>query len=134
MTMKRILLFVFAAGLTIALGSCAKNQKPQQTAAAGDSTQVDDSAMLGSWTMPDPIDTTKTMGVKLEAGGKASSINMATLPYSTWKILNDTTIEITGVSKGNGQDINIKDTFIVNMKVKPMTMQQKGADVLYTKE
>lgn len=130
--MRKIFLFVIAAGLAITFGAC--DQKTQKATATADSTQSSDSALVGSWTMPDPIDSTKTMGVKIEAGGKASSINMATLPYSSWKAINDSTIELTGVSKGNGQNINTKDTFIVDMNAAPMTMKQKGVDVTYTKE
>ena len=40
----------------------------------------------GSWVEPVPGMEHMLQGIKIESGGKASSINMATLQYETWEV------------------------------------------------
>ena len=73
---------------------------------------------VGEWTMPDPIDSTRKMGVDLACWGKASSINMATLPYHSWEILNKNgELLLNGESIGNGVSFPVSDT--VNIYQEP---------------
>ncbi|MEG2065202.1 MAG: lipocalin family protein, partial [Alistipes sp.] len=41
---------------------------------------------VGEWTMPDPIDSTKVMGINLMIQGDAASVNMATMVYKSWEL------------------------------------------------
>ena len=41
---------------------------------------------IGRWVMPDPVREGEVMGVELRVGGRAQSINMATLPYVSWEL------------------------------------------------
>ena len=66
---------------------------------------------VGKWTMTDPIDSLNTMGVELMTGGKAASINMATLPIESWELQGEADkIILNGKSIGNGQTIDFKQT------------------------
>nr|WP_272724000.1 lipocalin family protein [Bacteroides stercoris] len=42
-------------------------------------------SIIGSWIMPIEGQPGKMQGIKLEEGGDASSINMATLAYKYWE-------------------------------------------------
>lgn len=66
----------------------------------------------GSWVEPVPGMNNMFQGFKLEPGGEASSINMATLQYKTWKKEGDRLILI-GKSMGNHQTISFSDTLII---------------------
>lgn len=92
--------------------------------------------VIGDWTMPDPIDKTKKMGITLGVNGAAGSINMASLQYKHWDLstIADSVILIQSESMGNGQTIALTDTMVVNLKATPATMTVKGTDVVYTKQ
>lgn len=66
----------------------------------------------GSWLEPVPGMPGMEQGFILEGGGKASSINMATLQYNTWKKEGDKLI-LSGQSLGNRQTIPFSDTLII---------------------
>ena len=137
--MKKILFAAFAVAMMASCGQkTCKTTTATDSIAAADSLQKTfaESDVIGQWTMPDPIDSTKEMGVEIMKEGKAKSINMATLPYSSWEIAADgSTIIIHGKSVGNGQTFDIADTAQVEKgdnDVLKMTL--KGTDVVYTKK
>lgn len=66
----------------------------------------------GSWVEPVPGMNNMFQGFKLEPGGEASSINMATFQYKTWKKEGDRLILIDK-SMGNHQTISFSDTLII---------------------
>src|SRR5574344_125428 len=51
-------------------------------------------------------------GFKLQEGGIASSINMSTLTYKTWKMFNGKLL-LTSVSEGSGSPEEGTDTFSI---------------------
>ena len=64
-------------------------------------------AIEGTWVQPIPgLSSGEMQGITLEKGGKASSVNMATLTYETWS-QNGNTLVLTGKSLGNGQTIEV---------------------------
>lgn len=66
----------------------------------------------GTWMQPVPGMADRMQGFTLEAGGTASSINMATLQYETWKQESNLLL-LSGISKGNHQDIPFTDTLTI---------------------
>lgn len=62
------------------------------------------SPLFGSWVEPIP-GMDGVQGIKFDKAGIASSVNMSTLVYETWK-LDGNNITITGKSIGNGQTID----------------------------
>ncbi len=82
---------------------------------ACDSKKSADS-VVGSWVMPIEGQPGKMQGIKLEEGGEASSINMATLVYKYWEQQGDNLL-LTVKSIGNGIEIEGIDT----LKIEKLT-------------
>lgn len=86
--------------------------------------------ITGNWTQPVNGMENMYQGITFSDNGVASSINMATLQYNTWRRDGDSLI-VTGKSIGNGQIIDFtetwqiekltKDTLIVNINGQSIT-------------
>ena len=59
--------------------------------------------LLGDWVMPDPIDGSSEVGIRIKEGGVAESIEMTNITYRTWKIVNGK-LEILSVREGGGDE------------------------------
>lgn len=76
--------------------------------------------LVGSWVAPVNGMPNMEEGMKLDEGGVASSINMATLVYESWeaKSLNEhdnsTSLILKGKSIGNGMTFDFTDTLKVD--------------------
>ncbi len=57
--------------------------------------------LMGDWVMPDPIDGSAEIGIRIKEGGVAESIDQSTIIYRTWKIY-DGNLEILLVREGGG--------------------------------
>ncbi len=91
-----------------------------------------DDVLVGSWTQPIPGQAGE-QGMKLEKGGKASSINMATLQYDSWKKEGQRLI-LTGKSIGNGQTITFSDTLeVVKSTPEQLVLKRGTYETTYTK-
>ena len=55
--------------------------------------------LLGDWVMPDPIDGSDEVGIRIKEGGVAESIEMTNISYRTWRIFNGK-LEITSIREG----------------------------------
>ena len=64
-------------------------------------------------------------GIKFQKDGKASSINMATLQYKSWKI-NGKTLILEGESTGNRQTLHFSDTLNIIQLDKDQLILKKG--------
>ena len=73
-------------------------------------------SIVGRWEQPVPGLPMLKQGFILEEGGKASSLNMATLLYDTWKQEGSSLI-LSGTSKGNHLTLSFSDT----MKIERLT-------------
>ena len=64
-------------------------------------------SLMGDWVMPDPIDGSAEVGIRIKEGGIAESIEQSVIVYRTWKIINGD-LEILLVREGGGdeQEIN----------------------------
>lgn len=84
----------------------------------------------GTWLEPIP-GMEGEQGFTLEKGGRASSVNMATLRYESWSLKGDRLI-LTGQSIGNGQTLQFADTLRVEkLDGQSMTVSRRGASVTY---
>ena len=91
-------------------------------------------SVTGVWVEPIPGMEDQVQGIKLEEGGIASSVNMATLVYKNWKQEGDQLI-LAGNSIGNGQTIEFIDT----MKIKKITadslvLDNRGMEIRYAQQ
>ena len=75
-------------------------------------TACNEASIEGAWVQPVPGMEQMSQGIKIEAGGKASSINMATLQYETWEKKGDQLV-LTGNSIGNRQTLLFSDTWTI---------------------
>lgn len=101
--LKKATVFVFAIALTACNGE----------------------SIEGSWIEPVPSMPDMVQGVTLENGGKASSINMATLQYETWEKNGDKLV-LSGKSIGNHQTISFSDTLQIEKLTTEELILKKG--------
>ena len=59
--------------------------------------------LMGDWVMPDPIDGSAEIGIRIKEGGVAESIDQSTIIYRTWKIFNGD-LDILLVREGGGDE------------------------------
>lgn len=118
-----------AAACGISLALCTACGSTAATAPA-DSTATE-TDIVGSWTTPVPGQPGNEQGFTLNEDGTATSINMATLQYSTWEHHGDTLV-LSGKSIGNGQTIDCADTLTIKeMAADSMTLAHGNWTVTY---
>ena len=89
---------------------------------------------IGRWVMPDPVREGEVMGVELQVGGRAQSINMATLPYASWELQGEPgKLILHGQSIGNGQTFDVTDTAVLGENGGVPTLTIEGSGVVYTR-
>ena len=97
-------------------------------------TDVTYTRAIGSWTIPDPIAPKARMGVKIMIEGKAASINMASLTYTSWALQGEANkIVLHGQSLGNRQTIDVTDRASIWKKDGRMFLSIEGTDIVYEK-
>ncbi len=73
-------------------------------------------------------------GVNLEKGGKASSINMATLQYESWEKQGDKLI-LSGKSIGNHETGSFTDTLVIEkLTENELTLKKGSLSINYRKK
>lgn len=82
---------------------------------------------------PIPGQETRTQGVTLEQGGKASSVNMQTLLYENWALQGNSLV-LTGKSIGNGQTVEFAENFILKKENGKPTIQTEDSSIIYYKQ
>lgn len=80
----------------------------------------------GKWIEPVPGMENQMQGVNLEKGGKASSINMATLQYEKWE-KEDNMLILSGKSIGNHETSSFTDTLTIEKLTKNELILKKGS-------
>lgn len=83
----------------------------------------------GAWVESVPGMEGQEQGVTLTLGGRASSINMATLQYETWERQGDLLI-LSGRSIGNGQTIAFTDTLTIEKLTSDALSLKRGGQII----
>ena len=79
-------------------------------------------------------DYADAIGVELHVGGRAQSIDMATLPYASWELQGEPgKLILHGQSIGNGQTIDVTDTAVLGENGGVPTLTIEGSGVVYTR-
>jgi hypothetical protein len=92
-----------------------------------------ESVILGSWIEPVPGQSGQVQGIRIEAEGKASSINMQTLVYETWEQQGDQII-LTGKSIGNRQTISFSDTLTIEkLSEDTLVLKRENFKIVYSR-
>lgn len=88
----------------------------------------------GKWVEPIPGMENQVQGVSLEKGGKASSINMATLQYEKWEKKGDMLI-LSGKSIGNYGTSSFTDTLTIEkLTAEELTLKKGRLTINYQKQ
>ena len=71
---------------------------------------INQTAMLGEWVMPNPLDGSSDMGVRIMEGGIAESIDQPSLIYRSWRLFNGK-LEMVAIREGGGdvEETNLYD-------------------------
>lgn len=64
---------------------------------------INETALLGNWVMPNPIDGSDETGISIREGGIAESIEQSTIIYRTWRITNGL-LEIVSTREGGAEE------------------------------
>jgi hypothetical protein len=69
---------------------------------------INQNTLLGDWVMPNPIDGSSEVGIRIKEGGIAESIDQSSIIYKTWKIFNGK-LEILSQRDGGGnlEEVNL---------------------------
>ncbi len=68
---------------------------------------INETTLLGNWTMPDPFDGSSIVGMALKDGGIAESIDMANIVYKAWRITNGRLV-LTLMREGGSEEDEIE--------------------------
>ena len=66
-------------------------------------TVINESVLMGTWMMPNPIDGSDEVGISIKDGGIAESVRQTSNIYRTWKII-DGKLELNLVREGGGDE------------------------------
>jgi len=75
---------------------------------------INQNTLLGDWVMPNPIDGSSEVGIRIKEGGVAESIDQSTIIYKTWKIYNGK-LEILSQREGGGdmEEVNLYEILLL---------------------
>lgn len=107
---KKFLFIFFSASLLIACGKSNKEpaaENKTNTKATEEIKVIKPESLIGSW-----VNKESEMGFKLMDGGKAASINMATLDYNSWQLIENKII-LNSTSKGVSNPVTTDEIYIV---------------------
>lgn len=97
-------------------------------------TACSGNSIEGEWVEPVPGMENQMQGVNLEKGGKASSINMATLQYESWEKQGDKLI-LSGKSIGNHETSSFTDTLVIEkLTENELTLKKGSLSINYRKK
>lgn len=85
--------------------------------------------IVGTWLQPIPGQESQMQGISLHKDGTASSINMHTLVYESWK-RDGNLLTLQGKSIGNGQTINISEQYEIK-ELNDHHLELKLGDTLF---
>ncbi len=75
---------------------------------------INQSALLGDWVMPNPLDGSSEMGIRIKEGGIAESIDQPSLTYRSWRLYNGQ-LELVAIREGGGDEVetNLYDIIFI---------------------
>ncbi|CAG35126.1 lipocalin-like domain-containing protein [Desulfotalea psychrophila] len=129
--MKFIFSIVLVLFLAIAgLGIYKFNLLEDDIYMSADAVRHED--MIGGWVRPIESMPGEVEGFELRPNGVAVSINMATLPYTSWQLLTGKLI-LKGRSVGNGTSSVITETYTINSvgKANMSVIDEQGRDIVF---
>ena len=81
--------------------------------------------LMGDWVMPDPIDGSAEIGIRIKEGGVAESIDQSVIVYRTWKIFNGE-LEIELMREGGGDEEELNRYEILTLSADTLAYRTLG--------
>lgn len=105
------------AGDRLAVIPAADNSEAQMV--------INQTTLLGNWVMPNPIDGSDEVGMRIKEGGIAESIDQSTIQYKTWRLTRGK-LEIVLVREGGSEE---EETYLYDLlKLGPDSLVFKDAE------
>ena len=94
---------------------------------------INQSALLGNWVMPNPIDGSDEVGISIKEGGVAESIDQGSIIYRTWRLVKGH-LEIVLVRDGANdvEELNIYD--LVKLTADSLTYKDAEETFEYSRQ
>jgi len=86
---------------------------------------INQNTLLGDWVMPNPIDGSSEVGIRIKEGGVAESIEQSSIIYKTWKIFNGK-LEILSQRDGGGDEEELNLYEIVKLGADSLVYKTVG--------
>ena len=86
---------------------------------------INQAALLGNWVMPNPIDGSDEVGVRIKEGGVAESIAQSDIVYKTWRLIRGQMEFVLMRESGSGED----ETYVYDIaKLGPDSLTLKDTE------
>ena len=89
---------------------------------------INQSTLMGNWVMPNPLDGSDEVGIRIKEGGIAESIDQTSIDYRTWRLVRGQ-LEVVLVREDGGEEEEICLYDII--KLGPDSLVFKDADDTY---
>lgn len=94
---------------------------------------INQSTLLGNWVMPNPIDGSDEVGIRIKEGGIAESIEQSTIIYKTWRLVRGK-LEIVLVHEGGSGEDEIYSYDIVKLGADSLTYKDSEETFEYARQ
>ena len=86
---------------------------------------INQSTLLGNWVMPNPLDGSDEVGIRIKGGGIAESIDQSTIIYRTWRLVRGQ-LEVVMVRDDGSEE---EEVYLYDfVKLGPDSLVYKDAD------
>lgn len=86
---------------------------------------INQATLLGNWVMPNPIDGSDEVGVRIKEGGVAESIAQSDIVYKTWRLIRGQMEFVLMRESGSGED----ETYVYDIaKLGPDSLTLKDTE------
>ena len=89
---------------------------------------INESTLLGNWVMPNPLDGSDEVGIRIKEGGIAESIEQPNLNYRTWRLIRGQLELVQVQEEGSGQEETLYYDIVY---LGPDSLVYKDADDTY---
>lgn len=94
---------------------------------------INQATLLGNWVMPNPLDGSDEVGIRIKEGGIAESIAQSTITYKTWR-LSRGKLEIVLVREGGSEEDEYYLYDIVKLGADSLTIKDAEETLEYSRQ
>ena len=94
---------------------------------------VNQVTLLGNWVMPNPIDGSDEVGIRIKEGGIAESIDQSSIIYKTWRLVRGK-LEIVLVREGGSEEDELYVYDLVSLGADSLVYKDSEDTFEYTRQ